>query len=57
MVDKSCPHCGSDDVEEICEYRSRYLFICRCCSKDFSVAKPQGQMDAEREQPTEERWK
>lgn len=55
--DKTCPSCGSEDTEEICEYRSRWLFICRCCSKDFSVPKPQAQIDQEREMPPEERWR
>ena len=56
-VDKTCPHCTSTDTEEICEYKSRYLYVCRSCSKDFSVPKPQDQIEREREAPPEERWK
>lgn len=56
-VDKTYIFCDSTDVEEICKYRTRYLFLCRCCGKDFSVAKPQAQQDREREAPPEERWR
>mgnify|MGYP003579873184 CR=1 FL=1 len=44
----TCPHCGSEDVEYIVEFRARYLFLCGCCSKDFSIPKSPDVIEEER---------